>query len=149
MDAAAAGAPSALIAGKSLREWNDCWKPVTGGFKPKHPELRPYVGLARAVLNGQIVYIFRGTEHSKGGIEKSLQRIRGIEQTGNATSGPKAIRNQIDELELEVLLVGENKEAGEATKQLKRAMIKHLDPEWNRWHYFKLKRLRALKTDGR
>ena len=41
---------------KSLREWEASWKRLPGGFKEKHPELNQ-VGLARAVLNGEVMYI--------------------------------------------------------------------------------------------
>ncbi len=130
------------VGGKPLREWNDSWQPVPGGFKTKHPELRHHIGLARALLNGQTMYILCATEVGEG-IEKGLQRIRGRPQTGNAGSGAKKIREHIDELDLEVLLVGNTAQSIEPSKSLKTAMINYYDPEWNRPHRNRMKNIRA------
>lgn len=131
------------ILGKSLREWNKSWKRIPGGFGPKRPELRHHVGLFRAVRDGQTMYIARATEHGKGGIEKGLQRIRGCPQTGNARYGAQMIRKEMEKLELEVLIVGSDRQAAEAAKQLKVAMIALHDPEWERPNQKHLKDLRA------
>lgn len=120
------------ILGKALREWDDSWRRIPGGFEPKHPKLSSHVGLARAILKGKTMYILRGTEDRDRGIEKSLQRIRGKDQTGNRSYGAQMIRENIDVLDLEVLLVGEGYKASEAAKELKKALVKIHDPEWNR-----------------
>jgi len=131
------------LLGKTLRQWNGSWERIPGGFKPKHPELASFVGLARAILNGRTMYILRGVEHSDRGIEKGLQRIRGQEQTGNAGYGAQMIRKHIDEVELEVLLVGKGVRAVEPTKQLKKAMVKYYDPPWL-WPF--LKRMKEMQA---
>jgi hypothetical protein len=53
------------------------------------------------------------------------------------------IRKHIDDLELEVLLVGSDYQAAEKAKLLKRAMVSYLDPEWNRPHRKRMERIRA------
>lgn len=133
------------IGDKSISEWNDSWKVIPGGFKPKHDELKSHVGLARAILKVETMYILRGIVHPRGGIEKSLQRIRGIDQTGNRGHGAREIRKNIDALELEVLLVGQGHKAAEDTKLLKKALIKYHDPEWNKPASRRMKRIRAGK----
>ena len=133
-----------VILDKPLREWIECWKLLYGGFKLKHPELRSQVGLARAVLHGHPMYVLRGTE-LKGGLEKGLQRIRGKPQTGNHAFGARMLKKHFDDLDLEVLLVGNDEEAVKATKRLKIAMIKHYDPEWNRPHAKRMKKIRSRK----
>ena len=134
------------ILGKPLREWDAAWEPLPGGFSQQHPELRPYVGLARAMLKGETMYILRGTEHLNGGIAKSLQRIRGKKQTGNSGHGARMIRDNIDLLELEVLLVGKGYKFVEATKLLKTKLINYHDPEWNRPSRRRMNNLRAGKS---
>ena len=99
--------------------------------------------MARAVLNGEIMYILRGTEHLKGGIEKSLQRIRGRDQTGNASYGAQLLRQHRHELDIEVLSTGQNSRAAEAAKLLKIAMVKLYDPPWNRPHLRRMERIRG------
>ena len=130
---------------KSIREWNELWTPLSGGFKTKHPELSNSVGLARAVLNGQTMYILRGTEHLHGGIEKSLQRIRGKAQTGNSGYGAQMIRKHIHELQLEILVIGCGLTAVEPTKALKKALVKLVNPLWNMPHLKRMAMLHAGK----
>ena len=73
---------SLVICGRTIKEWDTRWEAVPGGFAAEHPELIGVPGLARAVLNGQVMYILRATEGR--GLQKGLQRIRGRPQTGNA-----------------------------------------------------------------
>lgn len=136
---------NAEVGGNTLAQWNARWEPLQGGFLKERPELRAYVGLARAVQNGEIKYVLRGTEHGKGGIEKSLVRIRGPEQSGNKGFGARQIRAHSNELELEVLKVGQDFEAAELTKKLKKLFVKLDDPEWNRPHIRRMKALRDAK----
>ena len=42
------------------------------------------------------------------------------------------MRKHIDELQIEVLIVGDDSSAVDFTKKLKTLMVKHYDPEWNR-----------------
>jgi hypothetical protein len=131
------------VGGKAVRSWESLWKPLPGGFKKKHPELRNEVGLIRAVLRDEIMYIIRAAEHLTGGIEKGLQRIRGVEQTGNKSFGPQMLRQHIDEIDVEVLIVGSSYKDAEITKELKSIMIKIHDPLWNRPHTRRMNRIRA------
>ena len=131
------------VGGKSLREWEQMWKPVPGGFATPQPALRGYVGLMRAKLTGNVMYIMRAAEHKKGGIEKGLQRIRGVPQTGNKGFGAQQLRAHIDELELEVLIAGQDSNAAQLAKDLKVLMVKYHDPEWNRPHGKRMRDLRA------
>lgn len=55
------------------------------------------------------------------------------------------IREHIEVLELEVLMVGEGFKASETTKLLKPAMIKYHDPEWKKPDRRRMESLRASK----
>lgn len=91
------------------------------------------------------MYILCGTEHRDRGIEKSLQRIRGKDQTGNRSYGARKIREHIETVDLEVILVGQGYRAADQTKELKRAMMKFHDPEWNKPAKRRMENLRAGK----
>ncbi len=55
------------------------------------------------------------------------------------------IREHIDVLDLEVLLVGQSAQAGENAKLLKKALVQHHDPEWNRPARKRMKQRGAIK----
>lgn len=129
------------VGGKAIREWKKEWQPVAGGFRPKRSELRHFVGLGRAVLNGETKYIFCAAD-PKGGIEKGLQRIRGKKQTGNAGSGAQAMIAHFDELELEILIVGKDRKSGALAELLKPALVRHYNPEWHAGHRRRMERIR-------
>lgn len=131
------------IGGRSVQDWDADWRQVPAGFEGPHPDLKRYVGLARAVRDGTIMYILRATEHKSGGLAKGLRRISGPDQTGNAKYGAQKIREHMPELSLEVLCVGTTEAAANHTKQLRTAMIKLHGPEWNRPAVARIEKLRS------
>jgi hypothetical protein len=137
--------PDTVIGGKTLREWGDSWETLPGGFQPKRPHLRTVVGLVRALLDGETVYILCASEWAKGGIEKGLQRIRGKAQTGNDKYGAQQLRAHMERLELEILAIGDDEQASKTAKLLKPAMVRILDPQWNRPHRRRMESMRAAR----
>lgn len=130
---------SMVICGRSLRDWDADWEATKGGFAADHNELVGVPGLARAVLNGKVMYILRATE--KRGLQKGLQRIRGKPQTGNAGFGAQKIREHMDVLEMQILRVPASKAA--CIKELKSRMIDLHRPEWDA---ARQKRVAALQS---
>ncbi len=65
-----------LICGKPLQQWDAEWVPVAGGFTKLHSDLCHVVGLFRAVLSGEVMYIGKGTEFTNGGLRKRLADFR-------------------------------------------------------------------------
>lgn len=122
-----------LVDGKLLTEWDMKWELLDNAFSEHKPELRHVVGLVRVHLMNEIKYIFRATE-VPGGISKGLRRISGPPQTGNSGYGATMIRNNINQVKVDILPVQEGSASSEITKDLKKAMVKLHDPEWNRAH---------------
>ncbi|MBJ7442463.1 MAG: hypothetical protein JHD35_26070 [Sphingopyxis sp.] len=131
------------INGRLVQDWDADWRQVPAGFAGPHPDLKRYVGLARAVREGETMYILRAIEHDGGGLAKGLRRISGPNQTGNAGYGAQKIREHMSELTLEVLCVGTTAVAARHAERLKTLMIKLHDPEWNRPATARLKKLRS------
>lgn len=119
---------ASVICGRSLQAWDADWEAVKGGFAAGHNQLVGVPGLARAVLNGRVMYILRATE--KRGLQKGLQRIRGKPQTGNAGFGALKIREHISVLDLEILRVPILNGRTDCIKDLKSRMVDLHQPEW-------------------
>lgn len=121
-----------LVAGKTLDQWDEEWKPLDGGFGKDHKDVYGYVGLYRAVENGNVKYIGNGVQYQRGGLYRRLAVLRGKEQTGNSHYGAQRIREHIDTLALEILSVGKGGLNADYAKELKPLMVKRYDPIWNR-----------------
>ncbi len=132
---------SLVICGRTIEEWDMRWEAVPGGFAGEHPELIGVPGLARAVLNGQVMYILRAIEDR--GLQKGLQRIRGKPQTGNAGFGARKIKEHIADLDLEILRVEDVGSTTGCIKELKSRMIDLHRPTWDAAHQ---RRVAALQS---
>ena len=117
--------------GKTLREWDNEWLLVEGGFKRLHSELRRYVGLFQAHLSGEIMYIGKAIEKDNGGLRKRLSDFRRPSPSGREHYGALRIYDHLEELELYVLPTGSDQKAVELAELLKPAMIVHHSPPWN------------------
>jgi hypothetical protein len=114
------GTAELVVAGKTLSQWEGEWKPVKGGFSVPHPELRHVVGLFRAVSrDGEVQFIGAGTEHANGGLRKRVADFRRSSASARDHYGGEYIHDHLDDLELEVLVAGSERQAGEAAKALK------------------------------
>lgn len=118
------------IDGKLLSDWEKEWDRKKGGFAIPHDELRQELGLYRAVLDGEVVAIGRATEVGRG-LSKRLGDLRRSKGSAGAHHIGRMIRKHVDELELEVLIVGRNHHAAEVTKVLRREMNRFHQPKWN------------------
>ena len=118
-----------IVGGKTIAEWDVEWEHLANAFTVDHPELRNVIGLFRIQLHGQTKYIVRATE-LKGGIAKGLKRISGPDQTGNQGYGANKIRENINQVTVEILRVYGVKDPSKVTKTLKAEMNKLYDPVW-------------------
>jgi hypothetical protein len=132
---------SMTICGRTLQEWDTDWEAVEGGFGIPHNELIGVPGLARAILNGRVMYILRAVEQR--GLQKGLQRIRGKQQTGNSGFGAQQIRSHVDVLDLEILRVQGPQYSVKCIGELKRRMIDLHQPQWDG---ARQRRIEALQT---
>jgi hypothetical protein len=123
---------STVIGGKTLAEWDQSWAKRDGGYKVPHPNLRHVVGLFRAVLSGEVVFVGQGTEYRRGGgLAKRLADFRRPSPSARKHAAGQLIRKHMDDLTLEVLETGSGRTASETAKLLKTAMLAWRRPRWN------------------
>lgn len=120
---------SPLIGGKTVEEWNRLWRPVEGGLRHHHPQLRHQVGLYRVSRKGQIMALGAGTDKS-GGLAKRLSDFRRPNASGREHYAGRLIYEDRDVLEVEVLITGSGAAAREVGRQLKTPMIRLHRPVW-------------------
>jgi hypothetical protein len=118
-----------LVGKRTVREWDLRWEPLPNAFTQSHEELGRVVGLFRVKLHGETKYIVAAS-YRKGGIRHGLRRISGPTQTGNRGSGAKMIRDHIDTVEVDILVVNDEDDTTNVIKRLKRLLVKYYDPVW-------------------
>lgn len=120
------------IGGKTLDEWERSWLSLGILESADLSHLSKSVGLYKATLKGKIVFIGRATEHSNGGLCKRLSDyIRSTDSSRDYSSG-QLIHQNAANLEIEVLITGDDESAGETAKKLKEYFIDFYKPEWNK-----------------
>lgn len=90
------------------------------------------VGLYKATLHGKVVYIGKGTEWNNGGLRKRLRDY--VRENDSARDYPSAqmMFNNKDNIHIQVLIVGDDKDSVSTTECLEKLFIKEYDPEWNK-----------------
>lgn len=123
-----------LIGGKTLDQWDRCWKSVgmLRNVQGNISYLNKSVGLYRAKLNGEVVYIGRAIEYNNGGLRKRLTDYVRSSESSRGTNSSNNMNTYKDNLYIEVLIVGEDEEAAMATRKLEVMMIGKYRPKWNK-----------------
>lgn len=93
--------------------------------------LNKSVGLYRAKLNGEVVYIGRAIE-CRGGLRKRLTDYVRSSDSSRGTNSSNNMNLHKDRLHIDVLIVGEDEEAAMATRKLEVMMIGKYRPKWNK-----------------
>lgn len=107
----------------SVREWDLKWKTPPGGFPVRHLELDGEAGLYRANLEGETMVIGKSSEKKGGRLYKRLYDfIRPSDSARDHRTG-RFIHKYQHELELQVLVVGNDLAALEWTEALLGPMI--------------------------
>lgn len=118
-----------VVGNKTVAEWDRLWEPLPYAFSRDHPELRHVIGLFRILIDGEVKYIARAIE-PKGGIAKGLKRIAGPDQTGNSGYGAQKIRQNIDQVKVEILRVENTNNPSKSAADLKKYFNRIYDPIW-------------------
>ncbi len=121
---------SRLIGGKTIEDWDRLWLRVEGGLKHNQPQLRHEAGLYRMSLKGQIMALGAGTDRG-GGLAKRLSDFRRPSPSGRNHHAGELIHANRDQLQVEVLITGADRNAREVGQQLKTLMIHLHQPVWN------------------
>jgi hypothetical protein len=120
-----------LIGGRALAAWNDEWTPLDGGLRVPHPELRGQIGLFRTRLGKVVTYLGCATEGKGRGLRKRLADFVRPSENGRRHHAGKLIYEHRDQVQVEVLIVGEDYRAGIIATQLKTALLAQGRPAWN------------------
>ena len=103
--------------------------------KLKTADLAPYnhcIGLYRHKVNGRIMYIGRAIEYNNGGFRKRLSDYRRNSDSARKHTSGQIINQHLDEIETEILIVGDSVDAVEQTKMLEKEYIARYNPAWNK-----------------
>lgn len=123
-----------IVKGKSVDEWDRHWRFIERLSEMELSHLKSYnksIGLYKAVMNGEIVYIGRAVEYANGGFRK---RIRDYTRENNSArkhqSGQK-MNQYANYLDIYFLVVGNSAEDVNHVKILEAAFIQKYQPKWN------------------
>ena len=103
--------------------------------KLKTADLTPYnhcIGLYRHKVNGRIMYIGRAIEYNNGGFRKRLSDYRRNSDSARKHTSGQIINQHLDEIETEILIVGDSADVVEQTKMLEKEYIARYNPAWNK-----------------
>lgn len=94
--------------------------------------LNKSIGLYKATLNNDVVYIGKATEWGNGGLTKRLR-----DYVRNSDSGRKCLSGQMmfnnkDNIQIQVLIVGDGEDSVNTTECLEKLFIKEYNPKWNK-----------------
>lgn len=118
--------------GKTIDEWDTKWTYI-GPLKTC--SLTPYnrcVGLYRMVIRGETKYVGRATELNNGGFRKRLSDYRRQSDSARKHKSGSTINKHINEIDVHILVVGNDQEAVSVTKALEGPFIARYNPEWNK-----------------
>ena len=120
-----------VVGSKTIAEWDTLWQRQRGDFSKVHTDLNKVAGLFRAVQGKQIMALGRATEVSNGALRKRISDFtRDCDSNSKGLMG-EYIRKDHHNLQLQVLLVGSDREAVEITIALKPLMVELHNPPKN------------------
>jgi len=117
---------------KTLNEWERSWAYLGPLSSLNLSHLSSSVGLYRAKLNGEIVYLGRAVEFSNGGLRKRLSDYTRESNSGRKHQSGQKMNKNADDLEIEILVTGKDAEAAMIAKKLEPYFIGLYRPEWNK-----------------
>ena len=121
------------IGGITIQEWNESWIKIEDGICEYKPQLRRMCGIFIIRWKNKIMYIGQAVD-KRGGLGKRLRDFSRASASGRSHAAGKLIYDNLDGLTVEVLITGSDDEACGVAKELKKAMIRLLQPIWNVRH---------------
>ena len=89
------------------------------------------IGVYRAILNGEVVYIGKATELNNGGFRK---RLRDYTRTSNSARNYPAgdlMHQHKDEIQIEIVIFERSLDSVSGIETLEAKLIKEFNPVWN------------------
>ncbi|UZT82651.1 hypothetical protein [Caproicibacterium sp. BJN0003] len=111
-----------LIHGKTVTEWNNCWKPIGILDSADLSKLKGVFGLYRFKdPKGNVICFGCATESGRG-LEKRITDFRRSSNSARDYKNGKYIYDHRDIVSTEVICIGATQDAQEITSELKEAM---------------------------
>lgn len=122
------------IGGKTVSEWDREWLSIGTLSSVQLTPYNKYVGLYRAFLNGNLVYIGRAIEWNNGGFRKRLSDYRRDSNIARKHKSGTLMYQYHEQLQIEILISGSDKQAADVAIILEKVMIGKNNPPWNKQH---------------
>ena len=120
-----------VVNSKTIAEWDTLWQRHPGDFSEVQTDLNKVVGLYRAVRGKRTMALGRAIEVDNGALRKRISDFtRDCDSNSKGLMG-EYIRKDHHNLQLQVLLVGSDREAVEITIALKPLMVELHNPPKN------------------
>jgi len=114
-----------------LYEWEMMWQPIGILDKVNLSSFNKSVGLYRAKLGSDVVYLGRAVEYNNGGLRKRLSDYRRASDSSRKHKSGQKMYDHRRKLQIEIIVTGNDIEGAEIAKELEKEMIKLHAPEWN------------------
>ncbi|WP_407267716.1 hypothetical protein [Radiobacillus sp. PE A8.2] len=124
------------IAGKTIQEWDREWRYVGTLSRINLTDFNKYVGLYKATLAGEVVYIGRAIEWNNGGFRKRLSDYRRESNSARMHESGQKMYQYRDDLSIELLIIGSNEQAAKVTSTIEGMMVGKYAPSWNKVRNF-------------
>ena len=119
------------IGGYTIDKWDQQWQYIGVLESASLSEWNQSVGLYRARLNGEIVYIGRAVEWNNGGFRKRLSDYRRDSNSGRKHGSGQKMFAYREQLQIEILVTGEDFDAADIARKLEPLFVGKYKPEWN------------------
>lgn len=121
-----------VLGGKRLREWELEWRNVGILGSTNFGEFRHDVGVYKAMLHGELMYIGRAIEFDNGGFRKRLHDyVRDSNSSRKHESG-QMMNTNADDLDISIIITGQDSEAALLASRIEKALIFKYSPPWNK-----------------
>ncbi|MBI9031044.1 hypothetical protein JEZ13_03415 [bacterium] len=94
-------------------------------------DLRHLVGIYKAVLNGEIVYIGRAVEFNNGGLKKRLADYTRESESSRKHKSGQLMHQNASDLKMYIMVTGSDSQAANEARELEIEMINRYQPAWN------------------
>jgi excinuclease UvrABC nuclease subunit len=108
------------------REWQRI-----GVLKQDFSKYNKDIGVYRALLNDEVVYVGKATELDNGGFRKRLRDYtRESDSARNYPAGEKMYEHR-DDIQIEIIVFDRNPRSIPEIEACEKSLIKELNPKWN------------------
>jgi len=90
------------------------------------------IGIYKALLNNEIVYIGKATEYNNGGFRKRLRDYTRENDSARLNNAGKNMNLYANEIIIEILIVESNEKGVKKANSLEKELIEKYKPKWNK-----------------